>query len=69
MRIIEITNGLQVPISNEEADLLKKFVESEVIEKSALDEREQYLANQLVNKDALQRRNIDGKIIYKKISN
>lgn len=69
MKIIEILNGLKMPVSNEESELLKKFDEGIEIPKAALDEREQYIANQLVNKDALQRRNINGKIVYKKISN
>jgi hypothetical protein len=66
MRIVELINHLQVPITNEESDVLGKFHESEIIEKSQLDLREQHIANQLVNKDVLLRKNQDGKIIYKK---
>jgi len=66
MRIVELINHLQVPITNEEADVLGKFHEEEIIEKSQLDLREQHIANQLVNKDVLLRKNQDGKIVYKK---
>jgi outer membrane lipopolysaccharide assembly protein LptE/RlpB len=66
MRIVELINHLQVPITNEESDVLGKFHEQEIIEKSQLDLREQHIANQLVNKDVLLRKNQDGKIVYKK---
>lgn len=65
MKIVELLNRLQLPITNEEADLLSKF-DNDVVLKSDLNERQQHLANQLVNKDVLVRRNQDGKIIYKK---
>jgi hypothetical protein len=65
MKIVELLNRVQLPITNEEADLLTKFDDG-VILKSDLNERQQHLANQLVNKDVLLRRNQDGKIIYKK---
>jgi predicted transcriptional regulator len=66
MRIIEITNSIRIPITNEESDLLGMFAESEVIEKTKLSERERHVANQLVNKDVLLRKNQNGKITYKK---
>lgn len=65
MKIVELLNKLQLPITNEEADLLAQF-ENDSIFKSDLNERQQHLANQLVNKDVLVRRNQDGKITYKK---
>jgi hypothetical protein len=68
MKILEITQGLQLAISNEEADLLGRFSMDPSIPKSSLGDREQVIANQLVNKDVLRRYNQDGKIIYKKIS-
>ena len=55
-----------MPISNEEADVLNKFVEDQTINKNDLTEREQHLATQLVNKGALIRKNNDGKIQYYK---
>ena len=68
MKIVELINHLQVPITNEEADILGLFNEHEIIEKSQLGLREQHIANQLVNKDVLLRKNQDGKITYKKKS-
>jgi hypothetical protein len=66
MKIIEILNGLQVPITNEEADILKKFNEAEIIDRAELDEREREVANSLVNKEILNRRAKDGKVNYSK---
>ena len=68
MKIVELINHIRVPITNEEADVLGKFHEEEIIQKSQLDLREQQIANQLVNKDVLLRKNQDGKITYKKKS-
>lgn len=67
MKIIELTQNFNVAITNEEADLLAKF-DSETPQhvKYELTEREQVIANQLVNKDVLLRKNEEGKIIYKK---
>jgi len=67
MKIIELTNNLLLPITNEESSLLEKFIGEELIAKSQLDEREQLLANQLTVKDVLLRTNEAGKIYYKKI--
>lgn len=66
MKIVEITNGIKLPITNEEADLLAKFDDSVNVQKSEFNERQQLIANQLVVKDVLLRRNQDGKIFYKK---
>jgi hypothetical protein len=67
MKIVELLTNIQLPINNEEAEVLAKFNESEVLLKADLEEREQLLANQLVNKDVLTRRkNADGKITYTK---
>jgi hypothetical protein len=67
MKIVEFMGGLQLPITNEESDVLVKFPDIEfIIEKAALTEREQVIANQLVNKGVLVRRNQDGKITYRK---
>jgi hypothetical protein len=66
MKIVELINNIQLPITNEEADLLDKFDGSTGIPKNELNERQQHVANQLVNKDVLLRRNQDGKIFYKK---
>jgi hypothetical protein len=66
MKIVELTNKLLLPITNEENDLLGKFTSADSVAKSQLDEREQLLANQLTVKDVLLRTNQDGKIYYKK---
>ena len=66
MKIIEIANNLLLPITNEEAEVLAKFKTSESILRQSLEDREIYLANQLVNKDILLRKNHDGKITYSK---
>lgn len=66
MKIVELFNKLQLPITNEESDLLNKFSNENTIYKTELDERQQLLANQLVNKDVLTRRIQDGKVLYKK---
>ena len=63
MKIKELLSGIQVPITNEEAEVFDKLGESTL--KSELSEREQLLANSLVTKDLVSRRkNADGKIIF-----
>lgn len=66
MKIVELLNKLQLPITNEESDLLAQFDNGTSIFKSELNERQQHIANQLVTKDVLLRKNQDGKITYKK---
>ena len=66
MKIVELVNSIQLPITNEEAEILERFVGDTPIAKSHLNEREQVLANQLTVKDVLLRTNEDGKIYYKK---
>lgn len=68
MKIIELTEQLKIAITNEEADMLKRFDENTpVVAKRDLDEREQVIANQLVNKDILKRRRDEqGRITYKR---
>ena len=67
MKIVELVNKVSLPITNEESDVLGQFQEKPVIRKAELNEREQELANSLVNKDILLRQtNEEGKIIYKK---
>jgi hypothetical protein len=65
MKIVELTNKVLLPITNEEKDLLEKFSD-QPIAKSQLDEREQVIANHLTVKDILLRSNDQGKIYYKK---
>lgn len=68
MKLIELTEQLQIAITNEEADLLKRFDEhTPVVAKRDLDEREKLIANQLVNKDILKRtKDEHGRINYKR---
>jgi hypothetical protein len=66
MKIIELLNKLQLPITNEEFELLSQFVSDTPIQKRDLTEREQYLATQLTVKDVLLRTNEDGRIYYRK---
>jgi len=66
MRIVELLNNLSVPLTNEESEILDKFANLTEISKSSLDPREQLLANQLVNKEVLTRKNNGQQIIYKK---
>lgn len=66
MKIVELLNKVRLPITNEESDILGKFSESTEIFKNDLTPREVLLANQLVNKDILFRKNDEGRIYYKK---
>ena len=70
MKIVEVTSTFTVSITNEEADLYNRFDEATpVMAKHELNDRERLIANQLVNKDLLLRKNQDGQIIYKKRKN
>lgn len=66
MKIVELINHISIPLTNEESDVLGRFVEKPIIERSDFNDRELHIANQLVNKDVLLRKNQDGKITYKK---
>lgn len=66
MKIIEVTGGLHLPITNEESDLLSKFHEGDSVSRNDLNQRQVIIANGLVNKDVLYRKNQDGRITYYK---
>jgi hypothetical protein len=66
MKIIEVTGGLHMPITNEESDLLSKFHEGNSVSRKDLNERQIEVANHLVNRDVLYRKNQDGRITYYK---
>jgi hypothetical protein len=69
MKIVEVTKQLQVAITNEEADVLLQFDEdTPVVAKGDLNDRQQLMANQLVNKNLLLRIKENGRTIYKKRS-
>jgi len=66
MRIVELINNISLPITNEEAEVLDMLNDRKELRKSDLDQRQQIMANQLVNKDVLYRINENGRITYKK---
>ena len=66
MRIVELLNKINLPINNEEADLLREFDDQSEVHKADLDPRQQHIANQLVNKDVLRRIRENGRITYRK---
>ena len=69
MKIVEVTKQLQAAITNEEADVLLQFDEdTPVVAKGDLNDRQQMMANQLVNKNLLLRIKENGRTIYKKRS-
>jgi hypothetical protein len=66
MKIVELTSKVLLAITNEEAELLEKFIGEDTIAKRDLNEREQLIAGQLTVKDVLLRTNDSGKLYYKK---
>lgn len=66
MKIVELVNKIRIPITNEEADVLGQFDENKQVAKEDMDARKILIANQLVNKDVLFRKNDNGKIYYRK---
>jgi len=56
MKIIELLTGINLPITNEEAEVLALFDDREILIKSDLAPRTQLLVDSLVNKDVLIRR-------------
>ena len=66
MKIVELTSKVLLAITNEEAELLEKFIGEDTIAKRDLNEREQLIASQLTVKDVLLRTNDSGKLYYKK---
>ena len=66
MKIVELLNSVKLPITNEEADLLHRFDDGEVLPRSQFNERQQHVINQLVNKDVLLRTHQNGQTTYTK---
>lgn len=67
MKIVELTNNMNVALTNEEADFLLKFHKDDIQKfKSDLSERQILIANQLVNKNVLQRTKDQGRVVYKR---
>jgi hypothetical protein len=65
MKIVELVNKIRLPITNEEADVLEQFDGDKRIAREDLSPRQLVVANQLVNKDVLFRKNENGKVFYK----
>jgi hypothetical protein len=65
MKIVELVKGLDIALTNEETELLGKLHEGSV-SRNKLDEREVVVANNMVIKDVLYRKNQDGRITYYK---
>jgi hypothetical protein len=67
MKIVELINNLTIALTNEEQDLMLKFSDAEAtVARRELNEREIVVANSMVNKDVLYRKNQDGRITYHK---
>ena len=67
MKIVELTNNLNIAPTNEKADFLLKFHKDDIQKfKSDLSERQILIANQLVNKNVLQRTKDQGRVVYKR---
>ena len=67
MKIIEFTKNINIAITNDEADLLCRFDDdTPVMSKRDMTEQQLHMANQLVNKDLLLRKNENGQITYKR---
>jgi hypothetical protein len=66
MKIVELLNKINVPITNEEAEVLDMFEDDSVVQRRDLSPRDVILANQLVNKDILYRKHESGHTTYKK---
>jgi hypothetical protein len=70
MKIIELLSKVRISITNEEADVLGKFHgDNIVVSRKDLNERELVVANALVVKDILYRKNDNGNITYQKKTN
>ena len=65
MRFVEIQGNLLAPVSNEEEIVLEKVSSTaDPYPKSKLDEREQQLARQLVNRGIIDRIRVDGRVCF-----
>jgi len=64
VRILEIENGPNIVLNNEESAIFEYIQYHQSVEKKDLDPRQQLLANQLVNKSLIVRRKINGNITY-----
>lgn len=65
MKFIEIINGPQQQVNNEEYVVIEKIRESSPCKKGSLSEREQTIARTLTSRGVLKRVKIDSEIYYK----
>lgn len=66
MKIIELLNGISIPITNDEKAVLKKFNHENSILRKDLDIFEIQQIEQLVRKNIVVRKKIEGKTAYVK---
>jgi hypothetical protein len=64
MRVITLPQGYQILISNEQSELLDRFTPGKPLLKRSLNERDQVLASELVNKGVLTRCTHQDKLAY-----
>ncbi len=64
MRFREIRGGLNVPVTNEEQELLERIESKGQIERNDLNEREQELARRMVSKGTLNRFRRDDQTVF-----
>lgn len=67
MRFYEFLDKPGVVVTNDEHRLLKRIREQDYMKKSNLEEYDQQIANQLVNKGVCKRIRINDKLCYKAI--
>jgi len=65
MKFIEIINGPQQQVNNEEYFVIEKIRESSPCKKESLSEREQTIARMLTSRGVLRRVKIDSELYYK----
>lgn len=64
MRIVDLFERPSLVINNEESALLEYVVANKQVTKSDLDPRQQYLIDQLVNKNLIIRKVVNGTSTY-----
>ncbi len=64
MKVLDLPQGFQIMISNEQSELLDKFQDQPLILKRKLNERQQVVASELVNLGVLTRCTQEGKLAY-----
>lgn len=65
MRFVEFTNGIKTFVSGEEQELIKHVMETGIVLKKDLKERQQLLAKRLAEKSILIRQKVGNDIQFK----